>query len=230
MQGMRTWGGIAALVEAATYLIGFAMIATVLSPLAGDLDAAGFFALLAERQGLMFVWNLLIYVVNGAFLVLLVLAMHERLAASSPRTTRVASAFGLLWAGFVLAAGMLILNDLSVVAALATSDPALAAPVWTTLQAVENGLGGAVELPGGVWVALVSLAAHRAGALPRALNALGAVVGVAGVLTLAPVTDVFETVFGLGMIVWFAWTGIVLLRDRRRVPAGAPAVPVRFQA
>jgi hypothetical protein len=81
---MRTWGGIAAVVEAATYLIGFAMIATVLVPLAGDLDAAGFFASLAERQGLLFVWNLLICVLNGAFLVLLVLAMHERRAAAPP--------------------------------------------------------------------------------------------------------------------------------------------------
>lgn len=105
MQGMRVWGGIAALVGAATHQIAFAMIATALAPLAGDLDAAGFLASLAERQGLLIVWNLLICVLNGAFLVLPVLGMHERRAAAPPRLTRVASAFGLIWAGIVIAAG-----------------------------------------------------------------------------------------------------------------------------
>jgi hypothetical protein len=209
----RRWGGIAALVEAATYLIGFALLATALAPLASDLDADGFLALLDERYGLMILWHLIIYVVNGAFLAVLVLAIHAHLAVRAPVTARLATAFGLIWSGLVIASGMLIVNDLSVVADLAQHDPVEAATVWTTLQAIESGLGGAVELPGGLWVLLVSLAAIRTGTFLRALNVFGAVVGVAGILTLLPPLEALGAVFGLGMIIWFATVGIVLLRE-----------------
>jgi hypothetical protein len=214
----RRWGGVAALVEAATYLIGFALLATVLAPLAGDLDAEGFLALLAERRGLMTLWHLIIYVVNGAFLAVLVLAIHDHFAARTPVTARVATAFGLIWSGLVLASGMLILHDLGVVAELAQRDPAQAATVWTALQAVEGGLGGGVELPGGIWVLLVSLAAIRTGAFLRALNAFGILVGLAGILTLIPPLDPLGAVFGLGMILWFLAIGITLLRTPTPTP------------
>lgn|GEM_PF-1982155 len=52
----------------------------------------------------------------------------------------------------------------------------------------------------------------RAGGLPRALNYLGVVIGVAGILTVVPALEVLGAVFGLGLIVWFVWLGIVVLR------------------
>ncbi len=91
-------------------------------------------------------------------------------------------------------------------------DPAQAASVWVALDAVENGLASEFEIPGGLWVLLVSWAALRAGGLPRALNYLGVVIGVAGLLTIVPAVDVLNYVFGLGSIVWFVWVGIVMLR------------------
>jgi hypothetical protein len=73
-------------------------------------------------------------------------------------------------------------------------------------------LGGAVELPGGLWLLLVSWAAWRGGELPKGLNYLGLLVGAAGVLTAVPTLGELGAVFGLGSIVWFLWLGIVLLR------------------
>jgi hypothetical protein len=69
-----------------------------------------------------------------------------------------------------------------------------------------------------VWVLLIGLAALRARELPRALNYLGVVAGVAGILTVVPALEVLGAVevlgliFGLGLIVWFVWLGIVMLR------------------
>ena len=60
---------------------------------------------------------------------------------------------------------------------------------------------------------LVSWAALRGGGLPKALNILGLVVGVAGLLTLVPGLEMLALVFGLGQIVWFVWVGIVMLRS-----------------
>jgi hypothetical protein len=130
-----------------------------------------------------------------------------------------ATAFGLIWAGLVIASGMLIINNMGVVLNLYGTDPAQAASVWVGLKAVEEGLGGGVELPGGLWVLLVSWAALRGGGLPKALNFLGVVIGLAGLLTLVPSLDVFEAVFGLGFIVWFLWAGIALLRSSPRTAA-----------
>ena len=108
---------------------------------------------------------------------------------------------------------MLILRDLGVVADLYGEDPAQAASVWLVLDSVENGLASEFEIPGGLWVLLVSWAALRGGGLPRALSYLGVVIGVAGLLTVAPGIEALNIIFGLGSIVWFVWVGIVMLRD-----------------
>lgn len=213
MNYSQKMGGVAALIEAATYLVGFALLFTLLAPLAGELGPDEFLALLADNYAIMYVWNLIIYVINGIFLVVLVLALHSRLQSGAPALAQTATAFGIIWSVLVIASGMLILNDLGLLMKLAGNDPAQAATTWLTLSAVEDGLGGGVELPGGLWVLLVSWAALRSGALPRALNFVGLVIGLAGILTLVPITDAFEAVFGLGCIVWFIWVGIVLLRS-----------------
>lgn len=69
------------------------------------------------------------------------------------------------------------------------------------------------------WVLLVRWAALWTGTLPGVLNYLGAVAGVAGLLTVIPVLEVrgavgvLGAVFGLALIVWFVWLGIVMLRS-----------------
>ena len=74
------------------------------------------------------------------------------------------------------------------------------------------GLGGGNEVVGALWILLLSWAALRAGGLPRALNYLGVVISVAGLLTLVPALEMMGVIFGLGSIVWFVWVGIVMLR------------------
>ena len=219
MNGLQKMGGVAALIEAATYIVGFALLFTLLAPLANDMNPDQYVAFLFDNQALLYIWNLIIYVLNGIFLVVLVLALYERLKIGSPALAQTAAAFGLIWSGLVIASGMLIINNMGVVIDLYSNDPAQAAAVWVGLQAVEEGLGGGVELPGGLWVLLVSWAALRTGALPRALNFLGVVIGLAGLLTLVPTLDLFEAVFGLGFIIWFIWAGIVLLRSRASTAA-----------
>ena len=214
MNDLQKMGGVAALIEAATYVVGLGLALTLLAPVL-DADPDQYVAFLADNLTLMYIWHLIIYVVNGVFLVVLALALHERLKAGSPALVQTATAFGLIWAGLVIASGMLIINDLGVVADLYDKDPAQAATVWLALSAVEEGLGGAIELPGGLWVLLLSWAALRAGGLPRALNYLGGVIGVAGILTVVPALgELGGTIFGLGFIVWFVWVGIVMLRSR----------------
>ena len=76
---------------------------------------------------------------------------------------------------------------------------------------MQNGLGGGIEIVGGLWVLLVSLAGRRSGLLPGWLFYLGMLVGAAGVLTVNPGIDMAVELFGVGMILWFASVGLSLL-------------------
>lgn len=71
-----------------------------------------------------------------------------------------------------------------------------------------------MEIVGGLWVLLISVASLRSTALPGALGHLGVFVGAAGILTVVPSLAELGTVFGLGQIVWFAWLGIIMIRAR----------------
>ena len=66
---------------------------------------------------------------------------------------------------------------------------------------------------------LISWVALQAGGLPKALNYLGIVVGIAGILSALPGLGEVGLIFGLIQIVWFIWLGIVMLRHKPSVSA-----------
>ena len=214
MFGRQQFAGIAALIEAATFVFGLAMFATVLADYTtGDPSPGESVAFVVDNQAALYIWHLVIFIVFGVVLVPLVLALHERIRAGSPALATTATAFGIIWAGLVLAAGMIAIIGLSTIADLHDIDPAQAEPVWSALDSVQNGLGGGNEVVGGLWVLLISRAALQTGALPTALNYLGMVIGAAALLTIVPALEAAGAVFGLGLIVWFAWVGTIMLRS-----------------
>ena len=83
---------------------------------------------------------------------------------------------------------------LTSVVALNATDPAQAALTWQGIEPVIDGLGNANgEILGGLMTLLISLAALRAGELPKGLNILGLVVGAVGIISLIPgLTDMLE--------------------------------------
>jgi len=107
--GFQRIGGVAALIMAATFLFAIAVFAGVLLP-SGYLDAnvepARKAAILAENQGLVSLSYLASFVLFGALLVVLALALYQRLQAGALALAQTATAFGLIWAGLVIAAGM----------------------------------------------------------------------------------------------------------------------------
>ena len=171
-------------------------------------------ALLADNLVGMYISNQLIYVVFGIILVALALALYDRLKAGSTAMVQTATVFGLFWAVLLIGAGMVFPIGMDTVFDLYSTDPAQAAMVWLAIESVHQGLGGANEIVGGLWVLLISWAALREGGLPRALNYLGVVIGVGGLLMFVPTLEVIGPIFGLGIIVWFVWLGIVMLRSK----------------
>jgi hypothetical protein len=218
---VRQWnlqrvGGLAALTEAAIYVAGILYFLVVLD-YANVTGASQQVELFVANQGSLYAMNLLIYVVFGVVLVVLVLALHDRLKSGAPTTMQAATAFGLIWAGLVIASGMISNIGTTVVVDLYSTDPNQAAATWLAINPVVEGLGGGNEIVGGIWTLLVSVAALRAGLLHRALNYVGVVVGTAGILSAVPALgEVGGGIFGLTQIVWFVGLGLILLRTSRR--------------
>lgn len=212
MNDLQKMGGIASIMSGLAYIIGFAMALTLLAPML-EADPSEYVAFLAENLTMMYLWHLIIYVFAGSVLVVQVVALHERLKDGSLALMQVATAFGLIWAGLVIASGMLIILNQNVVVELYATNPDEATSALVIFQAVESALGGGIELPGGLWVLLLSWAALRTGGLPRFLNYLGIIIGIAGIITVVPALGEVGAVFGLGFIPWFIWAGIIMLRD-----------------
>ncbi len=212
MKTLQKTGGFAALYLALAYLLGMVLFLVVLqSP--GITDPADRVALLIGQQMVIFSTNLLMYVFFGVVLIVLALALYDRLKSGAPAIMQVATVIGIIWAGSLIASGMVSNAGIGPVVALYAKDPAQAASTWQGIETVASGLGnGNGEILGGLWTLLLSVAALRAGGLPKGLNILGLLVGAVGIISISPGLTDLVGVFGLGQLIWFVWLGFVLLR------------------
>ncbi len=101
---LRKAGGIAALVLALAYIVGAALNFTVLDASA-IVDPVAELAFVAGQQTLFRIQIFFIYVVFGVALVFLAQALDAELRPAAPSLMRVGTAFGLVWAGLLIAAG-----------------------------------------------------------------------------------------------------------------------------
>ncbi|WP_430417452.1 hypothetical protein [Parasphingorhabdus sp.] len=205
-------GGLAALAEALCYIIGFAIFVFLLD-IPGNSRPVENLEFLIDNRILIISTMSIIYIFAALILTVLVLALHDRLKTESPIMMQVATAIGLIWAGVVVASGMIFNVGAESVISIYASDPERAATLWLAVGIVQNGLGGGIELLGGVWILIISWTGLKSGIYPKFLNYFGIIIGCAGVLSVAPAWGVFVEIFGLSQIIWFIWLGMVMLRD-----------------
>lgn len=212
MLNLRACGGYAGFYMAAAYAVGIVIFLVVLD-YPSMVDPADKVALLARSAGMIWTSNLLLYVVFAPVLAVFAFAVHEAVgAAAAP--SRLGLAIGLIWAGLLLASGLVANAAIGPITTLFATDETAAIALWSATDAVSNGLGGgAGEVAGGVMTALFSLAGLRGGRFPRVLAWLGLVVGALGLVSALPGLGDLGALFGIAQIPWFAWVGIVLIRS-----------------
>jgi len=212
MKTLQKFGGFAALYMAISHLIGIVIFLGILDYL-NISDPAQKLAMNIEKQAIIFSTNLLMYVFFGFALIVLSLALYNHMKSGTPALVQVGTAIGIIWAGSLIASGMVANAGLATIVPLYAKDPAQAVLTFQGIEIVTNGLGNANgEILGGMWTLLVSIAALRANGLPKGLNFLGLFVGAVGIITIIPALTDFTGIFGLGQIIWFVWLGIVLPR------------------
>ncbi|HVP20346.1 MAG TPA: DUF4386 family protein [Anaerolineaceae bacterium] len=212
MKNFQKMGGIAALYLAVAYLVGIVLFLFVLH-YPNIVDPAQKVALVVDKQGVIYALNLITYVIFGVFLILLALALYDRLKEGAPAIMQVATAIGIIWAGSLIASGMVSNAGIAPAVALYAKDPAQAALAWQGVETVASGLGnGNGEILGGLMTLLVSWAALRTGGLPKFLNYLGVVVGLVGIVSTIPGLTSLTGIFGMSQIIWFVWLAMLMLR------------------
>jgi len=190
-------------------------------------DPAEKVVLLVQNQLGIHVMYLVAYVGFGLVLAVLALGLQARLSAAAPTAARIGAAVGLIWAGMLIASGMVYIVGMGSVVDLQATDPAAAMSAWQAIEPVALGLGGAGgEVLGGTWVLLVSLTSLREHQLPTWLAWLGLGIGTAGIISTMPGLAGIAVLFGLLVIVWLSGLGIFLLRERpsSRASVGQPLV------
>ncbi|WP_076408934.1 DUF4386 family protein [Shewanella sp. UCD-KL12] len=218
MNKLQKIGGVAAIFEAIIYVSAFVFFGAFWH-FPTDADSVQKFAFLAENQAILSIVNLIMYVVFGIFLAVLVLVINERLKSHTPILSQIASLFGVVWVGLVIASGMIANIGLSAVLELATKDPEQAMTVWRAIYSVVEGLGGGNEVVGGLWVLLLSFAALKGNELSKRLNYFGLFVGIVGILTVYP-AEVLTEIFGVSQIVWFSWLGATMVASSKSKISG----------
>ena len=216
MQSIQKLGGIGALIAAGTFVVGLAMFVTVFMDFVNATDPSAAAEFIADNQLALHLWNNAIHIVFGVVLVPLVLAIGDRLHTARSPMASVASVFGLIWSGVIIATGMILNITYITVSDLQATDPEMASSVWASLDAVTNGLGGGNEVLGGIWVLGISVVALRERLFARWINHLGVVMGVSALVTIVPALEDVGAIFGLGLIVWFIAVGSTLVKDSGR--------------
>lgn len=212
MNNLQKLGGIAALCEAAIYISAFVFFGAFWNYPVSAEDAQKF-TFLINNQLILSIVNLTMYVVFGLFLAVLVLAIHQRMKNKAPALSQLASVFGIIWVGLVIASGMIANIGLNAVIDLSAKNAEQAMTLWVVINTIVEGIGGGNEVVGGLWVLILSIAGLKILELPKLLNCLGIFIGSVGVLTIYP-AEILTEIFGLVQIIWFAWLGAAMFIDR----------------
>lgn len=202
-------GGISAILMAFIYITAFIVYGSVLvypNANASSVEQISFFS---QNYPTLFLLNIVSYVFFGILLAVLVIAIHQRIKLYQPEFSSLASAFGIIWVGLVIASGMIANIGLDTVIDIGSTEPEKAMLISSSINVIAEGLGGGNEVVGGIWVLLISILSYKHQLFSKPLTFIGVFVGIAGVFTIYPL-EIFTEIFGLTQIIWFLWIGISL--------------------
>jgi hypothetical protein len=214
MKSFPKAGGVAALIQAALFLITLIFVFAILpsqglaSPEAFNDPARALASAVQSPMLALFNWLDVAFAVTT---VIIVLTLHERLQADAPILTRLATTAGLTAAILLLLLGMIGFSAVTELARISVQNTAGAQTAYIAVNALINSLRPANTFAYGWWVLLVSWVALQArSALPKPLSYFGIIFGLMGIITFAvPLLGFLGIIVGL---LWFGWLGMTLLR------------------
>lgn len=156
------------------------------------------------------------YLLFGVLLAILLQALRQVIADAQSAVAGLAERFGQVWLVLMMASGMVALISMDMTLRLLDSSTEQALALHNSYQLLTNALGGGIELVGGLWALLLSLAGLKHPILPKSLHRLGIIVGSLGIATVLHTLPYLKDAFGITQFIWFIWLGVALLRLARQ--------------
>ncbi|MBU1618277.1 MAG: hypothetical protein KJ556_17505 [Gammaproteobacteria bacterium] len=153
------------------------------------------------------------YLLFGFLLAVMVIAIPRQLPQPRSALVQASGLFGKVWVVLMMASGMIALTGLELVITLVNTDPDLAVTLFHAMGLMTHALGGGIELVGGLWILLFSLAGLQQQPQRAKLHGLGLLTGSFAILTVFHTQPYLKEAFGLSQLVWQLWFGVVLLRQ-----------------
>lgn len=193
------------------YIIGFVCLFTLFSPLVegklSKIETLSFY--LSNKLSLQY-WHLTIYVLFGVQLVPLILILKNQFQKTTLNNFN--SIVGYIWASLVISSGFIFTIGIEKISQIQLdSDDQYV--LLTSIQIVQDALGGGVELLGGIWVLCIGLLALRVKLFNRLFNFYSLLVGAIGIMTVLPLFHSLGGAFGILQIGWFIWLGSLMWRN-----------------
>lgn len=209
-------GGIAAIGMALCY-ISVAVIFFGLLAVPAGLDSLGRLQFFLQQEYLLVAigWGIG-YLLFGVLLAILLQALRQAMPPNPSGIAALAERFGNVWLVLMMASGMVALISMDMTLRLLDSSTEQALALYNTGNLLTNALGGGIELVGGLWVLLLSIAGLQQQRFAKALHLLGLIVGSLGILTVLHSVPYLKDAFGISQLIWFIWLGITLLRTGRQ--------------
>ncbi len=216
LSGQQRFFGIASSVYLAlSYLVGIVIFLFVLR-YPEIKSAAEKVRIVTEMKSMVFLTNILMYILFGPVLVLFILALQSAITNSGSILARLSAIIGYIWAGSLTASGMIANAAIDPVTRLSASNPDQAAFFWQILDTVSMGIGnGNGEILGGLMTlgfGIVMLKEKRYG---RVIGVFGIIVGAIGMLSLIPALIDMPGVFGITQLIWFIIVGVSFMRAEK---------------
>lgn len=213
-------GGVAAFGMALCY-ISMAVIFFGLITVPPGLDNLGRLQYFLQQE---YLWGAIGYGIGyllfGGLLAILLQALRQAIPDSQSAMAGLAERFGNVWLLLMMASGMVALISMEMMLGLLATSTEQALALNNTSKLLTHALGGGIELVGGLWALLLSMAGLKHNIFPKLLHSLGIIVGSLGIATVLHTLPYLKEAFGITQFIWFIWLGVTLLRMARQ--AGKP--------
>jgi hypothetical protein len=169
--------------------------------------------MIVEMKSAVFATNIFLYVLFGPILVLFILFLKSQLRNNGTLLIEFSSTIGFIWAGSLVASGMISNAAIKPLAELLNESPEKAVHLWKILDSIPTGLGnGNGEILGGLMTLGFGIAMLMEADFNRGLGIFGILVGVIGIISLIPSLVDLCVVFGILQLVWFVLTGFSIIK------------------
>jgi len=132
----------------------------------------------------------------GIVLVPLVVAISNNFTKQYIYLTRNTPIFGFIWLVLIIASGMIVIHGIDTIEVVYKTNTNSAMTSWQTIEVIQYGLSGAIEIIGRIWVFLITIAGLKYSVFNKFLNYFGLVDDVTGILTIIPTYKDFGIIFG----------------------------------